>query len=489
MSADVLVEIPKKIAAERQILGCCFQWGEAVTAATQALRSSSFYLDYHGLVFDVVWDLARRGLPVNVYVVGEELLARGQYDRLPGPSPSEWLRRLVDEAPTLAVLDYAMAQVRDAEDKRRYFLFLQQAQARFAKNGASAETIRAEWRRDLTDIGILAEPESAAATRFTRPLSAVLTAIDEPVGYLVERLVVAGANGWVGGEPKSFKSWLALYLAVCGSLGVPLFGRYVVPAPFRVLYLQEEDGERRVRRRVRKILRGLGAHVPSDELFRVSIKAGLLLDDERWLEALRGELDAFRPALVICDVFELMHTKDSNERAELKPILYRLDRLREQFGCGFLLVDHFRKSTLGASKRGGQRLSGSVGKHAWGESSVYLFPGLKKDQVRVETELKDGPSEAFSLTLEDTEDDGVQFRWEAEADERAAEMKAKVLEALVSVTVAGEWVTAKLVSEAAGVSVNTAVKWLNLLVDEDGKLERQRRQAGKVTPWHWRLRA
>jgi len=352
-----------------------------------------------------------------------------------------------------------------------------------------------DLRELQTTIRSVARREVAKSTApapgpggFTRPLSALLAAPDLPVSYLVDRLLVEGANGFLGGEPKSLKSWLALYLSVCGSLGVPVFGRYPVAAPFRVLYVQEEDGERRVRRRIRKILRGLDAKAPDDSLFRYSIKAGLLLDDERWIKALTAELDAFRPGLVVCDVFELMHARDSDRRAELKPVLYRLDRMREEYGSAFLLVDHFRKQAIGTSKRGGQRLAGTTGKHAWGEASLYLFPTAGKNRVRVETELKDGPAEAFTLTLEDTEGGGVRFAWAPEQDERAGEMKVRVLEALESVASRAEWVPAKPVAEAAGIATNTATKWLNALTD-DGTLERDRRRAGKVMRSEWRLRA
>jgi RecA-family ATPase len=256
-----------------------------------------------------------------------------------------------------------------------------------------------------------------------------------------------------------------------------------------VLYLQEEDGERRVRRRIRRLLKAMGTEPPGDPLFRYSIKAGLLLDDEKWMGALREELAVYRPAIVIADVFELMHSKDSDRRAELKPVLYQLDRLREEFGCGFLLVDHFKKASIGTSRRGGQRLAGTVGKHAWGECSLYLFPGQGKNQVRVETELKDDPSEAFGLTLEDSPEGGVSFRWEPEATDRAGEMKAKILEAVEGLASPEGWVTVKQVAEGSGVSGSTASRWLTILADEDGKLERQRFQVGKTKAWHYRMKS
>lgn len=322
--------------------------------------------------------------------------------------------------------------------------------------------------------------------RLSQPLSELLSVPDEPIPWLAERLLVAGANGMIGGEPKTLKSWLALYLGLCLALGLPIFGRYHVPQPVRVLYLQEEDGKRRVRRRIRQLLAGLEAEAPKDEFFRYAIKVGLLFDDEEGVKQLRAELAEFKPAIVIGDVFELMHLKDGDKRAEMKPIFRTLDRLRDEFGCGFLLADHFKKSALGGSRRGGQRLAGTVGKHAWVEGSIYIFPTQAKNRVAVETELKDGAPESFGLALEDPPGGGVVFRWEAEAQDREAEAKAKVWEALVGIATPGEWVPVAQVATAAGVARNTAKRYLDALVDEDKKAEREKRQIGKAKGWCYR---
>ncbi len=323
---------------------------------------------------------------------------------------------------------------------------------------------------------------------FTQPLSTLLSVPDEPIPYLIERLVVVAANGFIGGEPKSLKSWVALHIALCLSLGVRVFGRYPVPQAMRVLFISEEDGERRIKGRIWKLLMGLGVNPPGDDFFRYSIKAGIMLDDPEWIERLRAEMAEYKPGIVIGDVFELMHSKDGDKRSEMKPVFRNLDRLREEFSCGFLLADHFKKSSVGTSKRGGQRLSGTVGKHAWGENSLYLFPSQGANRVRVETELKDGPSEVFGLALEDSEDGGVVFTWQAEAADREGEMKAKALAAVEGLAPDGSWVKTNPIAEAMGVSPNTATKYLNLLVDEDRKLEREQRREGKAKPFFWRLR-
>ncbi len=478
---------PQDLLSERLVLAPMMMSRAAFEQARERLTAAHFHTDAHRAIFTAGMEVGRGDVPLNPYTVGKMLMEDERLSQVVGPrviiAAVDELQELVNGDVSPALVRFEIDKVVDAFEERQLRNLLRAADARLG-NGTRTADVCEELRRDLD---VIAAPITGG--RLSDPLSTLLSEADDPIVFLVDRLVVAGANGWIGGEPKSLKSWLALYLALCIALKIPPFGRYHVPAAARVLYIQEEDNRRRVRRRIRKILRGFGVDAPSDAFFRYSIKRGLLLDEQAWVEALRRELAEYKPDVVVGDVFENMHGKDSMERAELKPVFYTLNRLQEEFRCGFLLVDHFKKAALGSSKRGGQRLAGSVGKHAWGESSIYLFPAPGQNQVRVETELKDASSEAFTLTLTDTEDDGVRFDWTAEDDAKAAEMKAKVLDAVASVGGPGEWVTGKAVAEAAGISPNTATKWLNLLVDEDQKLERDRIQVGKVKPWHWRLRA
>ncbi len=426
--------------SERSLLGGLMA-EEAIPESLRRKITAEAFSEQHRLTAQAILSAFERSGRCDILTVSQEL------DRLGGGlSSNDVLMRLAESAPVGRDLD------------RLYGLILE-------RNG---------------------RPENLP---FTHPLSKLLEAPDELVPYLVERLIVQAANGFIGGEPKSLKSWLALYLALCLSLAVPVFDRYPVPQRVRVLFISEEDGERRVRRRIRNLLKGLGMNPPEDEFFRYSIKAGVLLDDPEWIKCLREELAEYQPGIVIGDVFELMHSKDGDKRSEMKPVFRNLDRLREEFSCGFLLADHFKKASVGTSKRGGQRLSGTVGKHAWGENSLYLFPSQGANRVRVETELKDGPSEVFGLALEDTEDGGVVFTWQAEAADREGEMKTKALAAVEGLALDGSWVKTNPIAEAMGVSPNTATKYLNLLVDEDRKLDRERRQEGKAKPFFWRLRA
>ena len=79
-------------------------------------------------------------------------------------------------------------------------------------------------------------------------------AADSPEpSWLITSLWGEQAVGFVGGTPKSNKTWLALELAVAVASGTPCLGRFAVTEPGHVLLYTAEDGAADVRRRVAAI--------------------------------------------------------------------------------------------------------------------------------------------------------------------------------------------------------------------------------------------
>jgi RecA-family ATPase len=79
-----------------------------------------------------------------------------------------------------------------------------------------------------------------------------------PVEWLVDGIVAPGDRVMVYGEFGAFKSWLLLHLGLHIAAGVRWLGRFNVPTPRRVLYIDEEMHEQTWRRRVQKLAVGAG---------------------------------------------------------------------------------------------------------------------------------------------------------------------------------------------------------------------------------------
>jgi len=244
---------------------------------------------------------------------------------------------------------------------------------------------------------------------FSEPVSTLLGEPDTPIEWLVEPLFATENGGFIGAEPKVGKSWLGLELARCLASGAKFLG-FSVPKKRRVLYIQEEDSKRRVLRRLRQLIQGSGNPDPEDDYFRVAIRKGFKIDQDKWRERLRNEIERFRPEIVIFDVFNEIHTSDEQSQEKISAILRHFSELRRVHPCAFIILHHFRKADLRAPRaRSGQNLRGSSALHGWAENSLYLEHRSPK-RFGVEVESKDGAEcEPFDVEITDVDGDGVRL--------------------------------------------------------------------------------
>jgi RecA-family ATPase len=61
------------------------------------------------------------------------------------------------------------------------------------------------------------------------------------VEVYIDALLSSDGGGRIGGEEKLGKSYYALHEALSLALGLPVCGRFTVPARRRVLFVEEED--------------------------------------------------------------------------------------------------------------------------------------------------------------------------------------------------------------------------------------------------------
>lgn len=187
--------------------------------------------------------------------------------------------------------------------------------------------------------------------------------------WLVEGLWSEEAVGIVGGEPKSFKSFLALDLAVAVASGRPCLRRFAVPRPGRVMLYAAEDALHIVRRRLDGICATAGFDLANLDL-QVIVAPSLRLDLAADRARLDGTVAALKPRLLVLDPFVRLHRIDENVSGEVAPLLAYLRDLQRRHAVAVTLVHHARKGA--GNMRAGQALRGSSEFHAWGDSNLYL---------------------------------------------------------------------------------------------------------------------
>lgn len=244
--------------------------------------------------------------------------------------------------------------------------------------------------------------------------------------WLVKDILTRGAVGFIAGEPKSFKSWAGLDLALSVSTGARYLNHFDVINPGPVLYIQEEDPPVTVQDRRRKIrkdklvpqVRLNGQHeangspvlefhpaqaVPDDAPIAAVLQGGLILSEDVWQEWLDETLAAgfaARPyELTVIDT--LMMTAgviEENRAQEMTSKLFKpMKDLARKHNTALIFIHHMRKGGADTTKRGGQRMLGSVANHAWAEDSMYFTLGNTR---KIEMEVESKSFEAASYVID-----------------------------------------------------------------------------------------
>lgn len=242
----------------------------------------------------------------------------------------------------------------------------------------------------------------------------------KPPKWLIEGIWTEGACGFIAGQPKSFKSWCALDMALAVSSGMPFLDNFRVVRPGPVLYLQEEDGLPTVKARYDKVWPSKKADrmaiedgsvvwLPASDMAEPKVMAAVnynfVLSDPGWQAWLDEVLDegydgepyrmvVMDPLMMIAGDVQENQAQDMTERL-FKP----LKQLARKHEIAATIVHHMRKTggneRAGGEMRGGQLMLGSVANHAWAEDALYIK--LNRSGVTVELESKSAPSGHFDV--------------------------------------------------------------------------------------------
>lgn len=328
-----------------------------------------------------------------------------------------------------------------------------------------------------------------------------------PPRWLVKNAFTQGASGFIGGEPKTYKTWIGLELALSVATGTPFLGHFEVIDPGPVLYIQEEDPPVLIKQRVDKIWpnkisdrivrngNGEVLWVPGGEHtteppIDAYINQNFVISDEAWQSWLDETMSKGQYHLVILDPLMMMLGEIDEFRAQqMTTHVFRpLKQLARKHDVGIIVVHHMKKADPRfPGGRGGQKLLGSVAGHAWAEDSMYVKT-MRGGDLYVEQESKSAPVQGFRIThlrnrawqpmvipdatASDTE--------EGTAEERNGEVRSaktrpirppKIYTVLQSM--GNGYHSTNAVAEQAGIKVNSAYKQLTRLMQQ-GKVAQQR---------------
>ena len=206
--------------------------------------------------------------------------------------------------------------------------------------------------------------------------------------WLVEGLWSDQAVGILGGEPKCYKSFLALDVAVSVASGAACLRQFPVCRTGKVLLFPAEDSLAIVRQRLEGIASAAQvsfSSLPVEVITAPSLRLDTAVDRQRLADTVQN----LRPIVLILDPLIRLHRVDENDASQIAALLSYLRELQRQFQMAVILVHHARKDSN--SSRPGQALRGSSELHGWGDSNLYMR--RKGSQLTLSTEHRAAPSQ------------------------------------------------------------------------------------------------
>lgn len=246
---------------------------------------------------------------------------------------AELMRGLINACPnSLRTMEYARIVLQHALERHKQSTAMQLLQGDLTVEEAQDALTRLEARRKGVATGWQPTVQSLK-TLMSKELAAVRWAVEEIIGEGVTLLAA---------KPKKGKTVLMLQIALCVALGTKALGGYAATARGEVLYLALEENDRRMQRRIRKLLHDATA-VP-DGVHLVyewpPFDRGGIEAIERWLE------EHPKTRLIVIDTLERVRPSrrgNANAYAEDYSAVKDIQHFANQHHVSVVLIHHTRK--------------------------------------------------------------------------------------------------------------------------------------------------
>lgn len=200
--------------------------------------------------------------------------------------------------------------------------------------------------------------------------------------WVVDEIICKPGITILGGDTATFKSYVALHLS-CTAVTANQFLSSIRTRKMKVLYIDEEMGERTIKTRLRQFKEGLKTNSSFTDLHIASFN-NFKLDNAEQIKKLVALIERTRPDLIIIDSMVRFLTGDENSAKDVKATFDSMKMLMHDYGVSFLILHHTRKS--GSDKKHDLRGSGDFSAYA---DNVFMISSVSKaDQEYEITQVK-----------------------------------------------------------------------------------------------------
>lgn len=226
-----------------------------------------------------------------------------------------------------------------------------------------------------------------------KTLEELLNTAPDPLFYLVKPLLPLKGMLLLQGDTKIGKSMLALNMAYRLAEGMPILPKkdhWKPSNPLMVLYIEQELGYDRLRKRMQLIHEHFQGGIAPYTLYLKGKELGINLDTVDGHDKLEAEIATAKPRVLVIDPLIEFHNRDENDAKQMGGILKRLSGLAEKYSLGVIIVHHSNKGSEFISSSSHKTSRGSSVIPARADSVLTIDnPSTKEGHMRISFRLRD----------------------------------------------------------------------------------------------------
>lgn len=354
--------------AEQAVLGAVLLDESMYDVVRKLVSGRDFHIKSHRAIWRAMELSARDHALVDATTVQRVLRENDAIEDLPGGGA--YLIELRSVVPAASAASKYAEIVRNLGKRRRVMAY--------ARNLATSAAEGNGYRKVLEDAfrAIIAEERTGELPEGLLDLWELCEQDGDDYDWLVKDLLEREGRIILYGEEGGGKSLFTLQCAVQAACGMPILGRYHVPRPLSVLYVDTEMSRRQIRRRGRALLKRVDVERPDGRASVpfLSRPAGIDITQMEGRRVMESAVAVTRPDLLVVDAFYKLSEDELVFEKQIKPVLQALDDIRTEFHCGIWLVHHPRKAQERGQKRAesASDMSGSAILNRWPELLIAM---------------------------------------------------------------------------------------------------------------------
>jgi len=164
------------------------------------------------------------------------------------------------------------------------------------------------------------------------------------ITHLIEGLFEEDALIYIAGTPGSAKTMFMLFMALCGATKDEMFKVFKIKAPFKTLIIDEENGLKRTKFKLRRLMETMGITSVKHRV-KISCLKGFKIKKD-WVQELEKIIVKEKPKAIVIDSFVRVFTGDERDEKAVRAVHNLLKPLIEKYSVTIFILHHLRKESI-----------------------------------------------------------------------------------------------------------------------------------------------